>query len=132
MAESIERLQGIIEGITPQTHWRFGAMAAQLVIDGEELPEITSDGQFDEWLLQRMRVFMAFPGSDFEQLMAAYYSGFDKLHHLLAYDFDPDGGILILPRQGGASGIPPARFPISSCLSPIAASMAGKPDQSNV
>ncbi|MGZ8220065.1 MAG: hypothetical protein ACXWT0_00305 [Methylobacter sp.] len=132
MAESIERLQGIIEGITHQTHWRFGAMAAQLVNASDEQPEFTGDGQFDEWLLHRMRVFMAFPSSDFEQLMAAYYLGFDKLHHLFAYDFSLDGGIVILPRKGGASDLPPARFPVSSCVSKIAASMAGKPNRSSV
>lgn len=130
MAETIERLEGEIDGINPQTHWRFGAMAAQLVRKGEEIPEISSHGHYDEWLLARMRVFMAFPSTDFEQLMVDFYIGREKLHHLFNYDFGIDGGILIEPKNGGAGDIPPARFPVRAALSELAESMAGKPRES--
>lgn len=39
MAESIERMAGEIEGLSGRLHWLFGAMAAQLVRTGEEVPD---------------------------------------------------------------------------------------------
>jgi hypothetical protein len=96
-----------------------------LVRAKEDIPELTTDGVYDEWLLKRMKIMMAFPEDDFAQLMAAYQQGREKLHHLFAYDFTNEG-IVILAKKGGAEGLSSARFPISTCLSKIALSMAGK------
>lgn len=128
MAEAIERLAGEVEqlkNLETRLHWIVGSMAAQLVRVKEEIPELTTDGIYDEWLLERMKILMAFPEDDFMQLMTAYQQGREKLHHLFAYDFTDDG-IVILPKKGGAEGLTSARFPISACLSKLALSMAGK------
>jgi hypothetical protein len=133
MAEAIERLIGEIEQLKtlePRLHWILGSMAAQLVRTKEEIPELTTDGIYDEWLLERMKILMAFPESDFAQLMGAYQQGREKLHHLFAYDFT-DEGIVILAKKGGAEGLSSARFPVSACLSKLALTMAGKPHRSS-
>lgn len=127
MAESIERLMGEMPRLKPRLHWMVGSMAAQLIRVGEDAPELASDGLYDEWLHARMKVLMDFPEEDFEQLMSAYNAGRKKLHHLLTFNFD-EKGIVILAKEGGADGKPSARFPVRSCLSKLALSMAGKPD----
>jgi hypothetical protein len=130
MAESIERLTGEFD-VPGRLHWLLGAMAAQLTRENESLPELESESAYDQWLLSRMRVFGAFPDSDFEPLMGAYLAGLDGLHHLFAIHFD-DRGIVVLPRKGADGGLPPARFPVLSCLSKTACALAGKHDQSGV
>lgn len=125
MAESIERLLGEAGDMPPRLHWIMGGMAAQLVRVGEQMPELASDSLYDEWLLSRIKVFTAFPESDFGQLMAAYNAGRGKLHHLFAFNFY-DNGIVILPKAGGAEGLSPARFPVRTCLSRLALDLAGK------
>jgi hypothetical protein len=128
MAEAIERLAGEVEqlkNLEPRLHWIVGSMAAQLVRVNETIPDLATDGIYDEWLLERMKILMAFPEDDFTQLMAAYQQGREKLHHLFAYDFS-DEGIVILPKKGGADSVSSARFPISACLSKLALTMAGK------
>lgn len=126
-AESIERLQGEFEGLSSRLHWMIGAMAAQIKRRTDVAEELATDGQYDEWLLNRIRVFMEFPESDFEQLMAAYGEGREKLHHLFHFNFD-DRGIAILPKAGGTEGLPSARFPVRTTLSRMALDLAGKPD----
>lgn len=126
MAESIERLSAEFEGINPQSHWLFGAMAAQLIREGEDFPEMTDSGLFDEWLENRIHVLLSFPSSDFEQLLFYFYAGREKLYHLFSIDFSEDGGLLA-NAKGGAGDLPPARFPVRKCVSVIAQSMAGKP-----
>lgn len=128
MVETIENLIGEIDIPRQchwiQYHWMLGAMAAQLVRDGETDAIEPGSAHYDRWLLARMQIINAFPSSDFEALLAAYYSARAELHHLFDFDFSDDG-IVILPRQGGA-GIPPARFPIRRGLSQTAIAMAGK------
>lgn len=122
MAEAIERLVGEING-PDRYHWLLGAMAAQLIQNGEA-GAVAGAADYDKYLLDRMRILNAFPESDFETLVAGYYSARSGLHHLFDYDFSDDG-IVILPRRGGA-GILPARFPVRRCLSVFALGMAGK------
>lgn len=124
MTEAIERLVGEFD-IPLRMHWLFGAMAAQLVRVDEDYPDFDSAGNYDEWLLARIKVLVEFPESDFEQLMGAYFAGREKMHHLFDYNFD-DKGIVILPRKGGAEGLPSARFPVRTTLSKMAINMAGK------
>lgn len=127
MAESIERLAGELPGISGRLHWLYGAMAAQLVLDGEAAPAPEDgEGAFDEWLLQRMKALLAYPDSDAELLMGYYLAAREKMQHLFRVEFARDG-IVAMPK-GGAATLPPARFPADSCLSEFARQMGGKPD----
>ena len=121
MVESIERLLGEVEGLTGRMHWIFGVMASSLLREGEEDPKDMTDGALDEWILERMKVFLAFPQSDFELLSVAFWEGFRKLDHFFLIDF-ADSGIVALPIKEGAD-LPPARFPSRACVSPLAKGM---------
>ena len=128
MAESIERMVGEVEGLSGRLHWLFGAMAAQLLRTGEDAPEAADgEGSFDEYLLARVRVLKGYPDSDFTRLMGLYLEGRDKLHHFFKLEFTEDG-IVAMPKGGAASNLPPARFPVHSCLSRMARELVGKPD----
>lgn len=129
MAESIERLVGEIPKVAGRLHWLIGAMAAQLVRDGEAVPTpADGEGAFDEYLLQRMQILLTYPGSDFQALMLLYLEGRAKLAHLFEIDFN-DEGIVVMPKGGVASELPPARFPIYSCLPRLALELVGKHDE---
>lgn len=126
MAESIERLQGEIEGISGRLHWMIGAMAAQLVRDGD--PAIDGDDvSIDEQLTTRMRVLIAYPESDFVTMLAMFQSARAKLGHLFDMDF-ADAGIVFLPKGGDEAAVtlPPARFPAHSCISAFARGVVGQ------
>lgn len=128
MAESIERLIGNID-ISPHLHWLIGSMAAQLVCDKDgDYPD--SEGAYDDWLLKRIKLFLMFPENPFEELLVACEQGRHRLHHLFHYTFDEDSGsIIFLPREGDGL-LPPARFPVSACLSEIALVLGRKYDKS--
>lgn len=137
MAESIERMEGEIQDasgkpFSGRLHWMLGGMAAQMVRAGEDAPDATvADGAFDEYLVARMRVMAAFPSSDFEALMGMYLSGRQKLNHLFSIEFS-SGGVVAMPKGGAAANLPPARFPVHTCLSRIALELVGKPNESGV
>lgn len=137
MAESIERMEGEIQNaagqpFTGRLHWILGGMAAQLVRASEDAPDAAmADGAFDEYLVERMRVMVAFPSSDFEVLMGMYLTGRQKLNHLFKIEFSPSG-VLAMPKGGAAANLPPARFPVRTCLSRVALELVGKPDESGV
>ena len=127
MAEAIERLSGELAGIEGRLHWLYGAMAAQLVREGEDVPEPEDgEGAYDEWLLARMATLLAYPDSDAELMMGLFLSAREQMQHLFRVDFAPDG-IVAMPK-GGAATLPPARFPAASCVSEFARQMGGKPD----
>ena len=132
MAESIERMQGEVERVEGRLHWLLGGMAAQLVRRGEVVPHVASQapGAFDEYLVKRMRVISGFPESDFLRLMSLYSMGRQKLHHLFRTEFSHDG-ILAMPKEKGgvASDLPPARFPVHTCLSRLARELVCKTDR---
>ncbi len=132
MAESIERMAGEIEGLSGRLHWLFGAMAAQLVRTGEEVPDAAAgEGAFDEFLLSRVMVLKGYPESDFAKLMTLYLEGRDKLHHFFKLEFTEDG-IVAMPKGGAAGNLPPARFPFHSCPSRFAFGLVGKPDGAGI
>lgn len=119
MAESIERLSGELDGISGRLHWLLGGMAAQLTIEGENSPNpIDGEGKFDQFLVDRMKVMAGYPESDFNALLGLYFAGREKLHHLFHIEFD-NNEIVSLPKGGAASDLPPARFPVSTCLSRV-------------
>jgi hypothetical protein len=123
MAETIERLDGELNGITGRLHWLLGTMAAQLVRKSEEIPE-----KFDEdWLLSRMNVMANLSESDFISLSFMHNTGLEKLTHLFAIEFD-DSGVLVLPADKEAD-LPPARFRVHAVLSGFAQRMGAEPEQ---
>lgn len=128
MAESIERLVGEIPGVSGRLHWLYGAMAAQLVRTGEEVPAPEEgEGSFDEWLLDRAKTLLAYPESDAELMMGLFLGSRDKMAHLFHVEFVHDG-IVAMPKEGATANLPPARFPAYSCLSRFARQMGGKSD----
>lgn len=125
-AEAIERLRGEVEGLNGRLHWLLGGMAAQLRRAGEEAPSPSSAGDaFDQFLVDRMQTFTAFPESAFAQLLAGYHEARFALAHLFDVDFGATG--LVAMPKGGADGLPPARFPFASCLTAVARRLGGKP-----
>lgn len=127
MAEAIERLDGEVPGITGRLHWLYGAMAAQLFTEGEAPPiPQENEGEFDEWLVDRMKILLAYPDSDAEMMMGLFMQARDQMHHLFRLDFSREG-VIVMPK-GGAASLPPARFPADSCVSKLAREMGGKPD----
>lgn len=132
MAESIERMEGEIKGFSGRLHWLFGAMAAQLVRTGEDVPDAADgEGAFDEFMVSRMMVLRGYPESDFARLMALYFEGREKLHHFFRLEFT-DEGIVVMPKGGAAGNLPPARFPVRACLSKFACELVGKSDDAGV
>lgn len=128
MAESIERLQGEVPTVSDRLHWLYGAMAAQLIRANEEAPyPEAGEGEFDEWLVERMGTLLSYPDSDAEMLMSLYLGARGRMQHLFNMDFAKDG-IVAMPKGGAASNLPPARFPAYSCISKFARQMVGKPE----
>lgn len=130
MAETIEKLSGEIDGISNKLHWIVGGMACQLARNGESVPD-HSNSDFDQFIADRMKIILEFPETEFESLMLSYLAGREKLHHLFTTAFSDEGGIVALPikKEGGeAVNLPPARFPVHSCLSRLANELAKRPD----
>jgi hypothetical protein len=127
MAESIERLVGELPLKKVRSHWLSSAMAAQLIMEKEKLPEWSSDTEYDLWLKKRMETLLAFPASDFESLMLHYRLKNQELQLIFSVDFD-DNGIVVLPKTGADGSLPPARFRVNSCLSKLAQQLANRPD----
>ena len=132
MAESIERLAGEVAGVTGKLHWLLGGMAAQMTIDGETCPSPEDgEGKFDEFLVNRMKVIAGYPESDFNSLLGLYFTGRGKLQHLFHIEFS-ENGIVSLPKGGEASSLPPARFPVSSCLTRVVLNLVGVSNESGI
>ena len=129
MAESIERIEGEIEGLQGRHHWLLGMMAAQLVRTGEEVPDpMQGEGAYDEFLIGRIRCFLAFPSSDFEVLVGLFEDGRDALHHLMRIEIGMYS-LVVLPKEGGApDSLPPATFPAYSAISEFARRLVGRAD----
>lgn len=126
-AEAIERLEGEVKTadgkpIPVLLHWYVGALACQLLREGEEQPAEAGQA-FDEWVLNRMNVFVSLPESDFTAILTRWSQGRDKQTHLFYPVMSPKG-IVFNPREGADDDIPPARFPASACLTTFARSMA--------
>ena len=125
-ADSLERLAGTVrdaEGtpISGRAHWLIGAMAAMLVRDGEKtLSADAVDGAVDEWLGERIQVFLNFPEPDFAALIALWAEGRRKMTHLFAIEFT-ENGIVAMPKEG--ADLPPCRFPVDACISDLAKAM---------
>lgn len=124
-AEAIESLLGEIkdpdgEPITPYFHFLLGTMAAQLVREGEEIPDPKDGaGKYEEFLLNRMKIFANYPESAFAALMFMWDQGRERLHHLFTIEIDRvNGGYVAAPKGGAADSrnLPLARFPVSTVI----------------
>lgn len=122
LAGAIERLQGELPGLSGAGHWRVGRMAAQMVVNGDAVPD---SGDVDAALVERMRVISRFPESVFVQLAAGFSAGARELDHLFLMDAD-EHGLMALPREDSAAGKPPARFPVGTCITELAGHLGGK------
>lgn len=132
MAESIERIHGEIESVSGRLHWLLGCMSAQLIRKGEETPAPSDgEGNYDEFLINRMRTVSSFPESSFAALMNSYLNGRESLHHLFKIELSSDG-LVALPKGGAASNLPPARFPVRSCVSRLAKDLGRESHESSV
>lgn len=125
MAESIERLNGEISGISGRLHWMVGAMAAQFIRDQDR--EQVGVSISDEALADRMKILMAYAESDFAVMVAMFEAARVKLSHLFQLEFSESGPVF-LPRKGGDGGadLPPARFPAYSCISEFTRRIIGQ------
>jgi len=130
MAEAIEQLNGHIPKVAGQLHWMLGAMAAQLVRVGELAPDPTLDSlNYLEWLKNRMQIISEYPESEFLGLYAMRHRGNKLLMHFFE-TVEIDEGFVALPHEGSeAESLPPARFPVSACVSEFAKRVTGKPAQ---
>lgn len=127
-AEAIERLV-LTERLPAARHgWWVGAMAAQLVSASAEPLDVDScsPAQLDEQIRQRAEIFLAFPESDFMDLLLAFLGGQDELAHLFRLEFDDDG--LVFMPKAEVPGLPPARFPFADAIGARAWAVFGSTD----
>lgn len=114
-AESIERLQGAFE-VGDGVHWQAGMMAAQL--RNQDDPDSAPDN-IDNWMGERMVLFLDMPESEYFSLLAFLESCNEKMMHL--FSIVPNvfnGGFCCNPmaKEGEGSLLPPATFPPASAL----------------
>lgn len=122
MAETIERLEGAIEGIESRTHWYLGCMACQLIPNGAALDYESHN--YEAQVLERMVVLSQIPETNFLHLMGLL----TKAHQYFNHIFDiaiTDIGIAVLPREGEAN-LPYARFPAHTAITTISQQLSGK------
>lgn len=127
MAETIEELEGAIDGVEGHMHWTLGAMACQLVPNDQALDYRKSD--YNQQVLDRMLVISQFPETIFLHLLAALNDANQKMMHLFEITLT-DQGISAKAKQGG-EGMPYARFLAHSALTTISKQLCGKPDLSS-
>lgn len=99
--------------------WIFGCMAAQLVkADDSDLPTIeTPTAAYQQWLKERITIFKAYPERDFADLYHSFLGGINSFNCYFALGFDNEG-LVCLHKEG--TGVAPARFQVSDCLTPTA------------
>lgn len=127
MAETIEALEGVIEGIEGVTHWSLGCMACQLIPNDRLLDFHSPD--YEQQVLDRMMTLMNFPESDFVFLLAQL--NLAQAHFMHLFDIAlTDQGIAAKPIEGGA-GKPYARFPAYIAITTVSQQLCGKPELSS-
>ncbi|MGS0741334.1 hypothetical protein ACVBEF_05820 [Glaciimonas sp. GG7] len=130
MAEAIEQLHGQIPKVAGQLHWLIGGMAAQLLRVGETAPDPDLDAlNYLEWLKNRMQIISAYPESEFVALLALRQRGNQLLMHFFRIEETGEGFVALPHTETEAAALPPARFPVSSCISAFAQRVSGKPAQ---
>lgn len=124
-AEAIERL--IVGGrvLGKRMGWIMAAMACQMRLAHEPPLEDVAEAVFDEWLLNRISIFVAYPETDFADLLDSFLLAHHQLNHLLRAGFNDEGVVFI----SEVPGLPPARFPVSDLLSERTAKFLGIPTE---
>lgn len=122
--EVLEGLQGQMT-LAGREFWIVGAMAAQLLRQGEVIPDPVADySQYSDWLQKRIATMALMPSSGFEKLFIAYSEAMQSGGQFFRIWFD-EMGVIVLPREAGAM-MPPARFPVRAAIGGIAPYLAGK------
>ena len=106
----------------------LGAMASQLLRVGELAPDPALDSlNYLEWLKNRIQIISEYPESEFLGLLAMRHRGNKMLMHFFD-TVEIDEGFVALAHEGSeAKLLPPARFPVSTCVSEFAKRISGKP-----
>lgn len=123
MVETIEALEGEIEGISGRVHWQLGCMACQLYPNDQVLD--VNSSEYDKLVLERMLVLSQMPESAFIYLMAQLSVANDEFCHLFATVIT-ENGIAVKPTDGGANK-PYARFPAHTAITSLSKNLCGKP-----
>lgn len=121
-AESIERLvvSGRLEA--KRYGWWIGAMAAQLFVEGDDADHSgLTDTELDDLIESRIKVFRAYPDSEFFNMLSLFLSANESMTHLFNLTFTDDG----IAFSAKEAGLPPARFPFDSALSNSAKTVFG-------
>lgn len=126
-AESIEELHGDLDNIGGEYHWMLGCMAAQFRKKDDVAPDPVTDTAYSDWLRERMLILARYPESDFVQMLVMYRQAVRATRHFFNMDINDDGIVFQeeIEKEAVAT-LPPARFPVSSCLSDFALRMGGK------
>jgi hypothetical protein len=128
MAEALETLQ-IESTLVGREHWVIGAMACQLLREGEESPDAALDAaEFHAWLATRMTVLKEMPSSDFDSLFLGFRMALEASTQYFSLWFDEEG-VIVLPKTTNteaAALTPAARFLVHSAIGAVAVSLAGK------
>jgi hypothetical protein len=128
MAEALETLQ-LESTLVGLEHWVIGAMACQLLREGEESPDAALEtADFHAWLAKRMTVLKEYPSSDFDALFVGYRVALAQSTQYFTLWFD-DEGVIVLPKTSdteAAALLPAARFLADSALGRVALSLSGK------
>ncbi|PKF35562.1 hypothetical protein [Acinetobacter proteolyticus] len=127
MAETIEQLEGEIEGVYKRIHWYLGCMACQLVPNGSELDYKASD--YSTQVLEKMIVLSQMPESNFIYLMSLLNKANDYFSHLFKIAIT-DVGLVALGKEEGVD-LPYARFPAHSAITTVSKQLCGKPELSS-
>lgn len=122
MAETIETLEGEIEGIEQRTHWYLGCMACQLIPNGRELDYNSPD--YNRQVLERMVILSQMPESNFLHLLGFLQHAQSQFDHLFKIAIT-DVGIAALAKDGGAD-LPYARFPAHTAITTLSKQLCGK------
>lgn len=112
---------------TNRLEWVIGAMAVQIIERGAAGIEWADLGQADliKALRDRMATIRALPESEFEAMLAAFFSGQSKLYHFMHPVIGDDGVTWARLDQKEGAGMQPARFRPISCISPATRGLFG-------
>jgi len=122
--EVLEGLQGQMP-LTGREFWIIGAMSAQLLREGEVIPDPVAEfAEYGQWLQRRIVTMAAMPSTAFDVLFAQYADAMQAGGQFFRIWFDKQG-VIVLPKEAGAA-TPPARFPVHSCIGAVALSLTGK------
>lgn len=112
MAESIEILNGSIDGLLGYSHWLMSCVAAQLVdIADSDIPDVLSS-EYPDWIKARIEELDNLSEDELHELVDAYMLYKSELFHLFSTGLS-DEGVVVLPVEVEHA---PTRFPALPCI----------------